>query len=86
MDQVVQTKINVGANKNQAFVEFQDVTQAMSMIQFFGTSPDPAQVWWICFPFAYVDWLIGNTFRTSESGSKCQIEKDVTTSSMLWLI
>eukprot|EP00976_Prorocentrum_cordatum_P086820 1186655-Prorocentrum_minimum.AAC.2 len=41
--QVVQTKLNVGANKNQAFVEFADVNQAVTMLNFYGTSSEPAQ-------------------------------------------
>eukprot|EP00240_Pyramimonas_obovata_P004377 CAMPEP_0118924134 /NCGR_PEP_ID=MMETSP1169-20130426/2409_1 /TAXON_ID=36882 /ORGANISM="Pyramimonas obovata, Strain CCMP722" /LENGTH=375 /DNA_ID=CAMNT_0006865221 /DNA_START=93 /DNA_END=1216 /DNA_ORIENTATION=+ len=42
--QVVQTKMNVGANKNQAFVEFSDVNQAITMLTYYGTNSEPAQI------------------------------------------
>ncbi|KAJ3670920.1 hypothetical protein LUZ60_008346 [Juncus effusus] len=41
---VVQTKCNVGTNKNQAFIEFGDVNQAMAMISYYATATEPAQV------------------------------------------
>ena len=42
---IVQSKLNVGANRNQAFIEFPTQEQAVSMVQFFATSPEPAKVW-----------------------------------------
>ncbi|WCJ36802.1 polypyrimidine tract-binding protein 2 [Euphorbia peplus] len=41
---VVNTKCNVGANRNQAFIEFADLNQAIAMISYYASSPDPAQV------------------------------------------
>ncbi|BAS73198.1 Os01g0619000 [Oryza sativa Japonica Group] len=41
---VVNTKCNVGANRNQAFVEFADQNQAIAMISYFASSAEPAQV------------------------------------------
>ncbi|CAG7880178.1 unnamed protein product [Brassica rapa] len=41
---VVNTKCNVGANKNQAFIEFEDLNQAIQMISFYASSSEPAQV------------------------------------------
>ncbi|RRT64740.1 hypothetical protein B296_00004990 [Ensete ventricosum] len=41
---IVNTKCNVGANRNQAFVEFADVNQAISMISYYASSSEPAQV------------------------------------------
>lgn len=41
---VVNTKCNVGANRNQAFIEFADLNQAISMISYYSTSSDPAQL------------------------------------------
>uniref|UniRef100_A0A0D9V2Z9 RRM domain-containing protein n=1 Tax=Leersia perrieri TaxID=77586 RepID=A0A0D9V2Z9_9ORYZ len=41
---VVNTKCNVGANQNQAFIEFADQNQAIAMISYFASSAEPAQV------------------------------------------
>ncbi|KAJ4826006.1 hypothetical protein Tsubulata_027599, partial [Turnera subulata] len=41
---VVNTKCNVGANKNQAFIEFEDQNQAIKMITYYATSSEAAQV------------------------------------------
>ncbi|KAF1877417.1 hypothetical protein Lal_00040132 [Lupinus albus] len=41
---IVNTKCNVGANRNQAFVEFADLNQAISMVSYYASSSDPAQV------------------------------------------
>ncbi|XP_068644498.1 polypyrimidine tract-binding protein homolog 2-like isoform X1 [Aristolochia californica] len=41
---IVNTKCNVGANHNQAFVEFEDLNQAIAMISYYASSPEPAQV------------------------------------------
>ncbi|KAK4777307.1 hypothetical protein SAY87_017494 [Trapa incisa] len=41
---VVNTKCNVGANKNQAFIEFADLNQAIAMISYYASSSEPAQV------------------------------------------
>ncbi|KAL9237399.1 hypothetical protein vseg_011952 [Gypsophila vaccaria] len=41
---VVNTKCNVGANKNQAFIEFTDLNQAIAMISYYASSSEPAQV------------------------------------------
>ncbi|CAA6664532.1 unnamed protein product [Spirodela intermedia] len=41
---IVNTKCNVGANRNQAFVEFADLNQAISMVSFYASSSEPAQV------------------------------------------
>ncbi|KAJ7971000.1 Polypyrimidine tract-binding-like protein [Quillaja saponaria] len=41
---IVNTKCNVGANRNQAFVEFTDLNQAISMVSYFASSSEPAQV------------------------------------------
>ncbi|CAN6462070.1 unnamed protein product [Victoria cruziana] len=41
---IVNTKCNVGANRNQAFVEFGDLNQAISMISYYASSSEPAQV------------------------------------------
>ncbi|KAL0886602.1 hypothetical protein Bca101_010585 [Brassica carinata] len=41
---VVNTKCNVGANRNQAFIEFEDLNQAIQMISYYASSSDPAQV------------------------------------------
>ncbi|KAI5076108.1 hypothetical protein GOP47_0008173 [Adiantum capillus-veneris] len=41
---VVNTKCNVGANRNQAFVEFEDLNQAISMVSYYASSSEPAQI------------------------------------------
>ncbi|XP_058100343.1 polypyrimidine tract-binding protein homolog 2-like isoform X2 [Magnolia sinica] len=41
---IVNTKCNVGANRNQAFVEFADLNQAIAMISHYASSLEPAQV------------------------------------------
>ncbi|WOL17135.1 hypothetical protein Cni_G25924 [Canna indica] len=41
---IVNTMCNVGANKNQAFVEFVDLNQAISMVSYYASSSEPAQV------------------------------------------
>ncbi|GBG74588.1 hypothetical protein CBR_g18997 [Chara braunii] len=41
---VVNTKLNVGANHNQAFVEMADLNQAIAMVSYFASSSEPAQV------------------------------------------
>ncbi|XP_062211409.1 polypyrimidine tract-binding protein homolog 1-like [Phragmites australis] len=41
---IVNTKCGVGANRNQAFVEFTDVNQAISMVSYFASSSEPAQI------------------------------------------
>ncbi|KAF6140901.1 hypothetical protein GIB67_042314 [Kingdonia uniflora] len=41
---VVNTKCNVGANRNQAFIEFADLNQAIAMISYFASASDPAQL------------------------------------------
>lgn len=41
---IVNSKCNVGANRNQAFVEFVDLNQAISMVSYFASSSEPAQV------------------------------------------
>ncbi|CAL9068582.1 unnamed protein product [Musa banksii] len=41
---IVNTKCNVGANHNQAFVEFAELNQAISMISYYASSSEPAQV------------------------------------------
>ncbi|KAE8718254.1 Polypyrimidine tract-binding protein-like protein 1 [Hibiscus syriacus] len=40
---IVNTKCNVGANRNQAFVEFVDLNQAISMVSYYASSSEPAQ-------------------------------------------
>ncbi|KAJ4886355.1 Polypyrimidine tract-binding protein-like protein 1 [Raphanus sativus] len=41
---IVNTKTNVGANRNQAFVEFAEVNQAISMVSYYASSSEPAQI------------------------------------------
>ncbi|ONM40415.1 Polypyrimidine tract-binding protein homolog 2 [Zea mays] len=41
---VVNTKCGVGANRNQAFIEFGDQNQAIAMISYYASSTEPAQV------------------------------------------
>ncbi|KAL9262628.1 Polypyrimidine tract-binding protein homolog 2-like protein [Drosera capensis] len=41
---VVNTKCNVGANKNQAFIEFADLNQAIAMISYCASSSEPPQI------------------------------------------
>ncbi|CAK0779747.1 hypothetical protein CVIRNUC_004841 [Coccomyxa viridis] len=41
---IVQTKLNVGANKNQAFVEFPELNMAINMVSYYSNSADPAKV------------------------------------------
>jgi len=42
--QLVQTKLNVGTNRNQAFIEFPDMQQAINMASYFQNSAEPAKV------------------------------------------
>jgi RNA recognition motif-containing protein len=42
--QLVQTKLNVGTNRNQAFIEFPDMQQAIQMASYFQNSAEPAKV------------------------------------------
>ncbi|XP_010926566.1 polypyrimidine tract-binding protein homolog 1 isoform X2 [Elaeis guineensis] len=41
---IINTKCNVGANRNQAFVEFADLNQAISMVSYYASSSEPAKV------------------------------------------
>ncbi|CAH9139298.1 unnamed protein product [Cuscuta epithymum] len=41
---IVNTKLNVGSNRNQAFVEFADLNQAINMATYYASSSDPAQI------------------------------------------
>lgn len=41
---LVKTKLNVGANRNQAFIEFPDVNSAVNMVHHFMSSAEPAKV------------------------------------------
>jgi RNA recognition motif-containing protein len=41
---VIKTKLNVGNNKNQAFVQFGDVSCAMQMVGFYAGNTEPAKV------------------------------------------
>ncbi|KAL7146182.1 hypothetical protein ABFS83_06G023800 [Erythranthe nasuta] len=41
---VVNTKCNVGANRNQAFIELAELNQAIAMISYYASSSEPAQV------------------------------------------
>ncbi|KAL8050790.1 hypothetical protein ABFX02_06G102900 [Erythranthe guttata] len=41
---VVNTKCNVGSNRNQAFIEFAELNQAIAMISYYASSSEPAQV------------------------------------------
>ncbi|KAK9145390.1 hypothetical protein Sjap_005293 [Stephania japonica] len=41
---VVSTKCNVGANRNQAFIEFADLNQAITMVSYYASSSEPAQL------------------------------------------
>lgn len=41
---IVNTKVNVGSNRNQAFVEFADLNQAIAMVSYYASSPEQAQV------------------------------------------
>ncbi|KAJ3677390.1 hypothetical protein LUZ60_003114 [Juncus effusus] len=41
---VVNTMLHVGANRNQAFVEFAEVSQAVQMVTYFATSSDQAMI------------------------------------------
>ncbi|XP_048636258.1 polypyrimidine tract-binding protein homolog 1 isoform X2 [Brassica napus] len=41
---IVNTKTNVGANRNQAFVEFAELNQAISMVSYYASSSEPAQI------------------------------------------
>lgn len=41
---IVQSKLNVGPNRNQAFIEFTDVNLAVQMVNFFASAAEPAKV------------------------------------------
>ncbi len=41
---LVQSKLNVGPNRNQAFIEFPDQASAIAMCNYFNGSADPAKV------------------------------------------
>ena len=41
---LVQSKLNVGPNRNQAFIEFPDQAPAVTMCNYFNGSADPAKV------------------------------------------
>ena len=40
---VMQTKLHVGTNRNQAFIEFGSLETAQGMVNYFANSPDPAK-------------------------------------------
>jgi RNA recognition motif-containing protein len=48
---LVKTKLNVGANRNQAFIEFPDIQSAVNMVHHFMSSAEPAKV--IISPFCF---------------------------------
>lgn len=41
---LVKSKLNVGPNRNQAFIEFPDVNSAVNMVHHFMSSAEPAKV------------------------------------------
>ncbi|WOG93298.1 hypothetical protein DCAR_0312579 [Daucus carota subsp. sativus] len=41
---IVNTKCNVGANRNQAFVEFVELNQAINMVSYYASSSEPASI------------------------------------------
>ncbi|KAL0343868.1 UNVERIFIED_CONTAM: Polypyrimidine tract-binding protein1 [Sesamum angustifolium] len=41
---IVNTKCNVGANRNQAFVEYVDLNQAINMVTYYASSSEPARI------------------------------------------
>ncbi|GLJ38319.1 hypothetical protein SUGI_0780350 [Cryptomeria japonica] len=41
---IVNTMLNVGPNRNQGFMEFEDLNQAISMVSYYASSSEPAQV------------------------------------------
>jgi RNA recognition motif. (a.k.a. RRM, RBD, or RNP domain) len=41
---IVKTKLNVGTNRNQAFIEFPDTQSAVNMVHHFMSSAEPAKV------------------------------------------
>ncbi|KAM7267041.1 hypothetical protein ACFE04_009207 [Oxalis oulophora] len=41
---IINTKCNVGANRNQAFVELQELNQAIQMVSYYASSSEPANV------------------------------------------
>ncbi|KAH9624394.1 hypothetical protein KSS87_017949 [Heliosperma pusillum] len=41
---VVNTKCNVGANKNQAFIELEELNQAIAMVSYFASASEQAQI------------------------------------------
>ncbi|KAL7140986.1 hypothetical protein ABFS83_08G024400 [Erythranthe nasuta] len=41
---IVNTKCDVGTNRNQAFVEFVDLSQAINMVSYYASSSEPAQI------------------------------------------
>ena len=55
---LVQSKLNVGTYKNQAFVEFPDQTSAINMVSYFASSADPAKVCDLCMSLASIVKLV----------------------------
>ncbi|KAI5397682.1 hypothetical protein KIW84_063488 [Lathyrus oleraceus] len=45
---VMNTKCNVGSNRNQAFIEFTNLNQAIAMISYYASSSEPAQPLVLC--------------------------------------
>ena len=41
---IVKTKLNVGTNRNQAFIEFPETQTAVNMVHHFMSSAEPAKV------------------------------------------
>lgn len=58
---LVKTKLNVGANRNQAFIEFPDVQSAVNMVHHFMSSAEPAKVCIsLSLPLSVSYWILSD--------------------------
>ena len=64
---LVKTKLNVGANRNQAFIEFPDVQSAVNMVHHFMSSAEPAKVLNPSFGHSHLQDLISMPKATTHS-------------------
>lgn len=76
---LVQSKLNVGANKNQAFVEFPDQASAINMVSYFASSADPAKVHQLASPPAlrhtsHAHCLLVTTWSFGLDNNECPAE------------
>ncbi|XP_039124120.1 polypyrimidine tract-binding protein homolog 1-like isoform X2 [Dioscorea cayenensis subsp. rotundata] len=66
--EIVYIKCNFGANRNQAFVEFAELNQAISMVSYYASSSEPANVRGQTVYIQYSNWQEIGNYNKSAGG------------------